>query len=81
MNYLMTVTNLEKMAQTVKKSALPAMQMKTFAETTSAHGFMYILANFGWLAKSIWILLTIAGIKSKNINVVEFKAVSETLNR
>ncbi len=51
------------MAKTVKKSALPAMQMKTFAETTSAHGLMYILANFGWLAKSIWILLTIAGIK------------------
>jgi len=49
----------------IKQNAQPALQIKTFVETTSAHGFMYIAANFGWLAKSIWILLTIAGTKDK----------------
>ena len=39
-----------------------SLQVKTFAETTSAHGFGFYLASSSWLSKSIWILITLLGI-------------------
>ena len=39
-----------------------SLQVKTFVETTSAHGFGFYLASSSWLSKSIWILITLLGI-------------------
>ena len=42
-----------------KAKSSPALQAKTFAETTSAHGFGFFVQSAGWLSKLIWFILTL----------------------
>jgi len=42
-----------------KTSNLPALQTKTFAEITSAHGFGFYIQSSGWLARLVWFVLTL----------------------
>ena len=39
-----------------------SLQVKTFAEITSAHGFTFFLNSSSWLARSAWAFLTVTGI-------------------
>jgi hypothetical protein len=43
-----------------KAKSSPALQAKTFAETTSAHGFGFFVQSSGWLSKLIWFILTLS---------------------
>jgi hypothetical protein len=43
-----------------KAKSSPVLQAKTFAETTSAHGFGFLVQSSGWLSKLIWFFLTLS---------------------
>jgi Amiloride-sensitive sodium channel len=46
----------------MRKNGHPSLNVKTFIDITSAHGFAFFKASSNWLSKSIWIILTIVGM-------------------
>jgi Amiloride-sensitive sodium channel len=40
----------------------PALQVRTFTEITSAHGFGFFIASNSWVSKTAWAILTVAGV-------------------
>jgi hypothetical protein len=50
------------MYQRKQSQGHPALQIKTFADITSAHGFGFFIASSSWVSKTAWAILTVAGI-------------------
>lgn len=44
-----------------KTTNRPGLQAKVFAETTSAHGFGFLLTSSDWLGRTVWLSLILTG--------------------